>query len=73
MKKALKITLIVLSVLIAILLLDTMQALMFNNCPIIGIETKGMVKNGILVNTYHCGNGKNITKFRLSNYIPESE
>lgn len=72
MKKSLKISLIILGVLVGIIILDTIQALVFNNNAIIGIETKGMVRHGILVNTYHCGNGKNITRFRLSNYIGES-
>lgn len=72
MKKGLKITLIVVGVLVGIILLDTMQALIFNNNPVIGIETKCLKKEGILVNTYHCGNEKNITRFKFANYPLEA-
>lgn len=72
MKKGLKITLIVVGVLVGIILLDTMQALIFNNNPVIGIETKCLYKEGILVNTYHCGNEKNITIFKFANYPLEA-
>lgn len=67
MKKCLKIILITMCIFVGIVLLDTMQALVFNNNVIIGIETRCMKKEGILVNTYHCGNGKNITKFKSFN------
>ena len=66
MKKELKIFLIVVIVLFGIILLDTVQALVFNNNPIIGIQTKCRSKQGLLVTTYHCGNGKNITKWKSS-------
>lgn len=72
MKKHLKIVLIIIGVLVGIILLDSMQAVIFNNNPIIGIETKCMKKEGILVNTYHCSNGKNITIFKLANYPSEA-
>ena len=62
MKKELKITLIVLGAIIGIILLDTMQALIFNNKPIIGIETKCMIKKGLLV--YHNSETKQ-TKFKF--------
>ncbi len=67
MKKILKVTLIVIVVLVGIIILDSIQSLVFNNNIVFGIETKCMVKKGILVNTYHCGNGNNITKFKLFN------
>ncbi len=73
MKKSLKVSLIVISALIGIILLDSIQALIFNNNILFGIETKYMVKKGILVNTYHCGNGKNITKIKLFNSSCDSE
>ena len=66
MNKYLKITLIVVGVLVGIILLDTIQALIFNNNPIIGTQTKCMSKQGLFVTTYHCDNGKNITKFKNS-------
>ena len=64
MRKYLKIVLII----FGIVLLDSLQALIFDNNPIIGIETKCNKKTGILVTTYHC-NGKNksvITSFSSS-------
>ena len=66
MKKGLLVVLIVLGIWFGIVVLDTIQALVFNNNVLIGIETKCMKREGILVNTYHCGNGKNITKFKKS-------
>ena len=68
MKKILKIILIIVSILIVIILLDSLQAVLFNHNPIIGIETKCMKKAGILVNTYHCDNGENKTKIRIFNH-----
>lgn len=73
MKKYLKVSLIVLGVLVGIILLDSIQALIFNNNIVFGIETKCMVKKGVLVNTYHCGDGKNITKFKLFNSSCDTE
>lgn len=72
MKKGVKAALIVLGILVGIILLDTIQALVFNNSPIIGIQTKCMEKKGILVNTYYCNDGKNITRLKFSNYPLES-
>lgn len=50
MKKIIKIILII----IGIILIDSIQALLFNNNPIIGIDNKGMKKEGIFVDTYYC-------------------
>ena len=71
MKKGIKITLIVVGVVIGIILLDTIQALVFNNNPIIGTEMWCKKKSGIIVDTYHC-NGKNITKFKDSSCNTET-
>lgn len=72
MKKGIKITLIVVGVVIGIILLDTIQALVFNNNPIIGTLTKCRSKEGIFVTTYHCENGKNITKWKDSTCSTET-
>ena len=61
MKKIVKNVLIVMGVIVCIILLDSMQALIFDNNPVIGIQTRGMKKVGILVDTFHCGNGKHDT------------
>ena len=61
MKKFVKNGLIVIGVIVGIILLDSMQALIFDNNPILGIQTRGMKKVGILVDTFHCGNGKHDT------------
>ena len=66
MKKWSKITLIIAGLLIGIIILDTIQALVFNNNPIIGMEMFCKKKSGIFVDTYHCNNG-NITKLKKSN------
>ena len=66
MKKSLKITFIIVGTLIIIVLLDTIQALAFNNEPIIGMEMWCKKKSGILVDTYHCDDGRNITKLKDS-------
>lgn len=73
MKKSLKVSLIVIGILMGIILLDSIQALIFNNNIIIGIETKCMKKEGLLVDTYHCSDGKNITKFKLFNSSCDTE
>ena len=60
--------LIVLGIIIGIILLDSIQALAFDNNPIIGIQTKNMKKVGILVETHHCGNGKRDTVIKGFSY-----
>lgn len=44
----------ILCLVIGIVLIDSAQALILNNPPFIGIETRGMMKKGILVDTYFC-------------------
>lgn len=68
MKRRIKIVLIVISLIIGIILLDSLQALIFDNNPIIGIQTRGMKKEGILVETIHCGNGKHDTVIKGFSY-----
>ena len=72
MKKGIRITLIVIGIVIGIILLDTIQALVFNNNPIIGTQTKCRSKQGIFVTTYYCDNGKNITKLKDSTCSTET-
>ena len=62
-----RILIIIICILIGLVLIDTIQALVFNNNPLIGVETKCRMKQGILVNTYHCGEGKNITRLKKNN------
>lgn len=68
MKKGLKIVLIIIGVIVGIILLDSIQALVFDNNPIIGIQTRNMKKVGILVDTHHCGNGKHDTVIKGFSY-----
>ncbi len=63
MKKSLKITLIVLGVLVSVIALDTIQAKVFNNSPILHIREhinkcnkKDYIDKGIIVNHYSCNN-----------------
>ena len=63
MKKSLKIFLIVLGVLIGVIAIDTLQAIVFNNSPILHIREhinkcneKDYIDKGIIVNHYNCNN-----------------
>ena len=60
--------LIIIGIIIGIILLDSIQALVFDNNPIIGIQTRNMKKVGILVETIHCGNGKHDTVIKGFSY-----
>ena len=66
MRKYLKLFFIFIGILLTFILLDTIQALMFNHNPIIGVETHCRRKVGIFVDTYHC-DGKNITRLKKTN------
>ena len=68
MMKILKRVLIILGVIVGIILLDSIQALVFDNNPIIGIQTRNMKKVGILVDTHHCGRGKHDTVIKGFSY-----
>ena len=60
--------LIVIIIIIGIIIIDTIQALVFNNNPIICIQTRNMKKVGILVDTHQCGNGKHDTVIKGFSY-----
>lgn len=64
---------IIIGVIIGVVLLDSLQALLFNNKPIIGIDTHCRTRRGILVETYYCGNNKNITTIKKDNNCPRDE
>ena len=70
MKKGLKITLIVLLVLIGIIAIDTIQAKIFNNSPILKIRenldggTIDYIDKGLFVNHYKCNNNEKITTWK---------
>ena len=70
MKKDLKITLIVLGVLVGVVALDTLQAKIFDNSPIIRIRKNldggsiDYIDKGIFVNHYHCNNNENVTTWK---------
>ena len=68
MKKFIRRVLIVVGIIVGIILLDSIQALVFDNNPIIGIQTRNMKKVGILVDTHHCGNGKHDTVIKGFSY-----
>ena len=65
--KAVKIILIIICIVVGIILLDSIQALAFNNNPLIGIETHCRKKTGILVDTYHLSSGRNKTVIKNFN------
>ena len=60
--------LFIIGVIVGIIFLDSIQALVFDNNPVIGIQTRNMKKVGILVDTYHCGNGKHDTVIKEFSY-----
>ena len=70
MKKNLKITLIVLGVLVGVVALDTLQAKIFDNSPIIRIrenlddESSYYIDKGLFVNHYHCNNNEKVTTWK---------
>ena len=70
MKKGLKITLIVLGVLVGIVALDTLQAKIFDNSPILKIRDNldggsiDYIDKGIFVNHYHCNNNEDVTTWK---------
>ena len=74
MKKKLKITLGIISGIIAIIILDTIQAMAFDNSPIIKIReyynggTLNYKDKGILVDTYSCIDGKKDTTLKGFSY-----
>ena len=73
MKKG-KTIIIIILVIFGVLIIDTAQALIFNNSPIIKIRENYNGGNlyckdkGILVDTYTCGNGKKYTTFKGGSY-----
>ncbi len=74
MKKSLKITLIVLGILVGIITLDTLQAKIFDNSPLIKIRKEckdgyvQYVDKGLLVNHYHCKNNENVTTWKKTKF-----
>lgn len=74
MKKIIKIFLLIFSILIILLLIDTVQAILFNNRPIFKIVedynggTLYRKDKGILVDTYTCTNGIKQTVFKWEKY-----
>ena len=70
MKKGLKITLIVIGVLVGIITLDTLQAKIFDNSPLLKIRdnldggTLDYIDKGIFVNHYHCTNNEKVTTWK---------
>ena len=74
MKKNVKNILIISSIILGIVLIDTIQALVFNNNPIIKIKEYynggdlNYKSKGILVDTYNCINGKKDTQLKGLSY-----
>ena len=74
MKKGLKITLIVLGVLVGIIVLDTLQAKVFDNSPLLKIRdnldggTLDYIDKGIFVNHYHCNNNEDVTTWKRTKF-----
>ncbi len=83
-KRIIKCIFIIIILAVIVIGIDTGQAILLNNDPIIGWKTNCGSKAGIIIETYHCGNKKH-PKLRLSTcsfenvcgyvkeYIPEEE
>ena len=72
MKKSIKIILIIVLTIIGLILIDTIQAKIFNNSPIISFKEQlndngSYVDKGILVNTYYCVKEKDIVTVHTIN------
>ncbi len=74
MKKCLKIPLIVISILLTFIGLDTIQALIFNNSPILKLRefinggNTYYIDKGLFVNHYSCANKEEHTLFKNNKY-----
>ena len=74
MNKGLKITLIILGVMVGIIVLDTLQALLFDNSPVIKIReninggSTYYIDKGLFVNHYYCANKEENTVFKNVKY-----
>ena len=65
MKKTIKTTLITISILISIILLDTIQAIIFKTSPALSLreilkDNTSYIDKGILINTFYCAKEKDI-------------
>ena len=70
MKKGLKVSFIVLGFLVGIVVLDTLQAKIFDHSPILKIRenldggSTDYIDKGFLVNYYHCNNDEKVTTWK---------
>ena len=75
MKKSLKVTLIVLGVLVGIILLDTLQAKIFDSSPLLKIREiyHGgdiyYIDKGLFVNHYRCNNDEKVTTWKGTKFV----
>ena len=74
MKKKIKIFLIVLGVLLGIIALDTLQAIIFDNSPLLkirdnfNISSIDYIDKGIFVNHYHCSDNEKVTTWKKTKF-----
>ncbi len=74
MNKGFKITLIVLGVLVSVIILDTIQAKIFDNSPLLKIRENldggsiDYIDKGIFVNHYHCNNNEDVTTWKKTKF-----
>ena len=70
MKKFLKVILIVLFALVGIIAIDTLQAKIFDNSPLLKIRDNfdggsiDYIDKGLFVNHYHCNNSEKVTTWK---------
>ena len=79
MKKVVKIILIVLVVFFSVIVLDTIQAKIFDNSPLLKIRNNldggavDYIDKGIFVNHYHCNNNEKVTTWKWTKFACSKE
>lgn len=74
MKKSLKIMFIIIAVVVGIIVMDTIQAIVFNNSPLLKIRenfnggSTHYIDKGLVVNHYNCTNKEKKTLFKKAKY-----
>ncbi len=79
MKKGVKITLIIIGILVSIIIIDTIQAKIFDNSPLLKIRDNldggniDYIDKGILVNHYRCSNNEKVTTWKKEKFACSKE
>lgn len=78
MKKSLKIMFIIIAVVVGIIVMDTIQAIVFNNSPLLKIRenfnggSTNYIDKGLVVNHYNCTNKEKKLYLKRQNILVQS-